>query len=78
MTQPTYDELLHYSYALETTLGQLLQAALSFTDVRHDVELVQAVDKAMTLSIRADLPDGYQVDVQTEIQRLHTHIPGVK
>jgi hypothetical protein len=77
MAQPTYDELLQYSYALQHTLEGLLEAVLDDIDARHVIPLSQTVDRSMTLAIRANLPDGYQADVQTVIQRLHTHIPGV-
>lgn len=77
MDKPTYDELLQYSHALETTLGALLQASLTCCDIRHDIQLVQTVDKAMTLAIRSQMSDDYEAQVAAEIQRLHSHIPGI-
>lgn len=77
MTQPTYDELLQYSYALQHTLEGLLEAVLHDIDARHVIPLTQTVDRSMTLSIRTTVPVEYVERLPKEIQRLRTHIPGV-
>jgi hypothetical protein len=77
MTQPSYDELLQYTYALEHTLEGLLEAVLDDIDARHIIPLVQTVDRSMTLSIRTTVPVEYVAHLPEEIQRLRTHIPGV-
>ena len=77
MAQPTYDELLHYTYALERTLEGLLEAVLDDIDARHITPLVQTVDKSMTLAIRTTVPVEYVEHLPEEIQRLRSHIPGV-